>query len=190
MDITRIFKSKVRRLLFRLYFTTPEEAFYLRQLERKLETPVSIIRKELRSLEKQGLFQSFKHGNLLYYKVNKDYPLFKEFKSIVQKTIGVQGLLKEHLSSLKNIKTAFIYGSFARNKQIISSDIDLFLIGKIDENQVLEKITHLEKQLDREINYTLYSPEEFKNKKKQNEPFIMNLIKNEKIFLVGYEDDL
>ena len=52
MDITRIFKSKTREALFRLYFTNPEKSFYLRELERELDIPVSMLRKELISLEK------------------------------------------------------------------------------------------------------------------------------------------
>ncbi len=76
MDIINIFKSKTRKELFRLYFTNPDSNYYLRELERLLNIPVSMIRRELLRLEKEGVFISTKKGNLLYYYLNKSYPLF------------------------------------------------------------------------------------------------------------------
>src|SRR4030042_1356367 len=112
MDIQKIFKSKVRKELFRIYFTNPDNEYYLRELERTLRIPVSMIRRELRDLEKAGVFAHRKQGNLVYYYLNKNYPLFDEFKSIVSKTIGVQGLIRDILSKLEGIKAAFLSGSF------------------------------------------------------------------------------
>jgi len=90
MDISKIFKSKTRKELFRLYFTNPDHEYYLRELERLLDIPVSMIRKELNRLEEDRIFLSRRRGNSTYYFLNKSYPLFDELKSIVFKTIGVQ----------------------------------------------------------------------------------------------------
>ena len=83
MDIAKIFNSKTRKALFRLYFTNPESNYYLRELERLLGIPVSMIQKELLRLEKDGVFVSSKKGNLTYFSLNRSYPLFDELKSIV-----------------------------------------------------------------------------------------------------------
>jgi hypothetical protein len=50
-----------------------------------------MIRKELTRLEEEGIFLSRRKGNLIYYLLNQSYPLFDELKSIVFKTIGIQG---------------------------------------------------------------------------------------------------
>lgn len=190
MDITRIFKSKARKALYRLYFTNPESAYYLRELERMLDIPVSIIRKELIRLEEEEVFLSEKKGNLLYYRLNTDYPLFDELKNIVRKTVGIEGLLKEAVAKIKGIDIAFIYGSFARGKENAASDIDLFAIGRVNEDELVSKINTLEKAIKREINYTLFSPEEFRKKKKGKDSFIIDLLGNKKIMLKGKEDDV
>ena len=190
MDITRIFKSKARQAIFRLYFTNPDKGFYLRELERELEIPVSMLRRELIALEKEGLFSSSKQGNLLYYNLNKKFPLYDELKTIIFKTIGVQGALSKVLFTLKGIEAAFIYGSYAKNTDNAKSDIDLFIIGNLDENKLIEKINMLERDLKREINYNIYSKIDFGKKKKQKDSFITDILKSKKIFLVGGEDDL
>jgi predicted nucleotidyltransferase len=190
MDIVKLFKSKARTALFQLYFTNPESSYYLRELERMFGIPVSILRKELMRLEGEGVFLSEKKGNLLYYRLNKDFPLFEELTNIVRKTIGIEGLLKDAINDIKGIEAAFIYGSFAKGKEITASDVDLCVIGRINEDQLIAKINAIEKSIKREINYTLFTQEEFKKKKKNKDAFILDLIDNKKIMLKGKEDVL
>ena len=190
MDIAYIFKSKTRAAIFRLYFTNPEAEYYLRELERTLSTPVSMIRKELLRLEEAGIFVSRKRGNLTFFSLNKVYPLFNELKSIVLKTVGAAGLLKQALTKVKGIEASFIYGSFARAQERAGSDIDLLIIGKIDENVLLKEINAAEKSLKREINYTIFSQQEFLKKKKEKDAFIKELLTSQKIFLIGGVDEL
>lgn len=214
MDISRIFSSKTRKELFRLYFTNPDSEYYLRELERILGIPVSMIREELLRLEKEGLFKSHRKANLVYYSLNKSYPLFDELKSIVFKTIGVKGALKQALERIKGfdtasqvnaalmeygfttlervkgIKAAFIYGSFARNEERPTSDIDLFVIGDVDEGELSEAVAHLERILKREINYVLYRESEFRRKKKEKDSFVLDVLRGKKVFIAGSEDDL
>lgn len=190
MDIMKIFKSKARKALFRLYFTNPDKAYYLRELERKTKIPVSMLRKELIPLKKEGLFTSSREENLLYYKLNKEYPLYAELKNITFKTVGIQGTLSKELSLIKGIQTAFIYGSYAKNQANASSDIDLFIIGDIDENALIEKVNRLEKELQREVNYILYSKKDFLKKKSKHNPFMKDVLRNKKILVVGEENGL
>lgn len=190
MDIASIFKSKARKALFRLYFTNPESEYYLRQLERLLEIPVSMVRKELLKLEEIGFFKSKKKGNLTYFYLNKAHPLYKELKSIVFKTIGISGALKEELSNLNGIEAAFIYGSYAKGEEHSDSDIDLCIIGRPSEKTLVGKIHKIEGLTQREINYTLYSQRDFNKRKNEKGSFVYNLLYEKKIFLLGSQNEL
>lgn len=190
MDISNIFKSKTRKALFKLYFTNPESEYYLRELERLLDIPVSMIRKELMRLDQESVFLSHKKGNLLYYSINKSYPLFSELKSIVFKTVGIEGVLKQAFSKIKGIELVFIYGSFAKKSENAASDIDLFIMGNINEDSLIGEIRKAEDALKREINYTLFTRDEFRMKKNKKDSFILNLIENPKIFIVGDKNEL
>jgi len=185
-----LIKSKLRSDLLRLYFTNPDKEYYLRELERIINFPVGNIRRELLKLEAKGLFTFRRQGNLVYYSLNKKYPLFKAFKTIIYKTIGLEGELKSALSGIKGIKIAFIYGSFAKGTERISSDIDLFIMGNINEEKLIREISKAEATLKREINYSLYSPKDLEKKKKEKDYFIKELIREPKIFLIGEENGL
>jgi len=190
MDPISIFRSKTRRDIFRLYFTNPDRKCYLRELERELNTPVSMISKELIKLEKIGLFTSSRMGNLRLFALNQKYPLFDELKSIVFKTVGVVGVILKAITKMKGVEVAFIYGSFAKGDAGAESDIDLFIIGRVHEGNLVRQIARAEHMLKREINYSLYSKAEFMKKKKEKDSFINDLLDGPKIFLVGRLNEL
>jgi len=185
-----ISKSKIRQDLLTLFFTNPSQKYYLRELQRELGYSAGSIRRELLKFQEDNLFSTQRAGNLLYYTLNTKHPLFRELKMIVSKTVGLEALLRNVLSSLRGISVAFIYGSYAANKEKGSSDIDLMIIGNPDTSLLNEKIAGLEKKLKREIHPTLYSLQEYRHKKKTQSGFIMELSKNPKIMVIGKEDDL
>lgn len=190
MEIIGITRSKLRGKLLKYYFMHPQEKFYLRQLEKLLGLPIGNIRRELNHLEMMGLFSSEKIGNLLYYSLNKRYSLYKEIKSIVFKTLGMGDTFRQHLKKIKGIEYAFIYGSFAKGEETGSSDIDFMAIGNISQEQLLRAIHKIEEGLGREINPMSYSLEELKGKIKKKNYFILNVLREKKIMLIGEEDEL
>ena len=181
-----IFKSKLRKKLFAFYFTNIDKKLYLRELARLLKEDPSNLSKELNKLVDEKIFLAEEKGKEKYYFLNKGHLFFKELKIIIDKTIGVRSNLTERLSSIKGIKQAFIFGSFARNMEDANRDIDLIIIGQPNYSLLSREINFLECALVREINFHVYSEKEFKQRQKKDffiksilkEP-IINLIKNE-----------
>jgi len=189
MDIFKITNSKTRKAIFQLYFSHPEKKYYLRELERILNLPVQNIRRELMSLEKSGVFQREKMGNQVYYFLNTKSPIFKELRGVVSKTIGIENNLKRILLDMDNIKFAFIFGSFANETEDAMSDIDLMIVGDIDENDLIGKISALETKIEREINYHIFGETEFKKRLREGDAFLKGISSKPTIFLIGnYED--
>ena len=106
------------------------------------------------------------------------------------KTSGVAGRLQDALVKLTGIEFAFIYGSYAKGEENAGSDVDLFIIGNVDMDRLDSNLGRLEKALGREINYVLYSMEEFKAKRKARDGFLMDVLRTKKIVLVGTEHGL
>jgi len=190
LEALYITKSKIRQGLLALFFTNPSQKYYLRELQRMLGYSAGSIRRELLRFQSDNLFSTQKTANLLYYSLNTEHPLFEELKSIIAKTVGVEGSLRKSLSAIKRIKISFIYGSFASKSQKAASDIDIMIIGNPEISDLNEEIARLEKKLKREINITIYPLEEYKAKKISKSGFILDLLKNPKIILTGNEDDL
>jgi predicted nucleotidyltransferase len=182
--------SKLRQKLLLYFFTNPDSKLFLREIARILGVDPTNLSRELKSLCNSGYFLAEQKGNQKYFYLNKDFPLFEEVERIIFKTIGVEGALTEIIAKYPDIKTAFIYGSFANHAHHTASDIDLMVVGKFDEDNFISRINDLEKSLGREINYHQYSNKEWQKKKKEKDSFILNLIEKPKIFLKGNSNEL
>jgi predicted nucleotidyltransferase len=122
--------------------------------------------------------------------VNEACPIAPELRSIVLKTQGVGKILQEKLHSLDAVRKAFIYGSFAAGTADIHSDIDLMIIGEINLEEISGAISEAERDLNRPINYLIFSEEEWKEKLAIKDPFAVNVDESTKIMLIGGEDAL
>ena len=182
--------TKNKAELLKLFFTNPDRSFYMQEVGKIIGKKPGTFQRTLNNMAKEGILTSEYRGNARYFKANKNYPLFKELKSIVFKTIGVSGSLKEVLEKMGNIKFAFIYGSYAKSKETYLSDIDLLIIGNPNEDELIKELDRLEKKLQREINYKLYSIIEFKRDVAKKEPFILYILRNKKVMLIGNENGL
>jgi len=179
-------KTRVKHLT--LFLLNPGSDFYIREIVRITGENINAVRRELGNLESFGLLFGEKKGNQQYYTVNTGHFLFTDLQKIVLKTKGIVGILKRALGS-DGITCMFIYGSFARGIAGAKSDIDLFIVGSIDEDQLIPVIHSCEQETGREINYTLMTSAEFSRRKNNNDPFVKNVIKEEKILISGTCDD-
>jgi predicted nucleotidyltransferase len=178
-------RSKARQRLLAYYFTNPTARRHLRDLAARLGIDPSNLSKELGRLEREGLFRSEVSGRQKYFELNREYPLFAEVRGIVEKTVGAVPLIAQTLKKIEGIEEAFLYGSFAANKQDAASDIDVIVIGRPKGDALAEAIEKLERQLGREINYTVMGRNEFEARRKRKDAFLENVWQNKRVALVG-----
>jgi predicted nucleotidyltransferase len=180
-----LLKTKLRRKLLTYSFTHPNENYYVRELASLIAEDVGNLSRELRKLEEEGIYNSFSRGRVKFYSLNKDYPLYKELKKIIFKTEGVEGSLRDLVSRFKGLSLAFIYGSYAKNKEKKISDIDLILVGNFPKDKITRQIRDLESRVNREINFTSYTKEEFDDERKKEGGFLNIILKDKMIPLKG-----
>jgi predicted nucleotidyltransferase len=172
-----LFRSKIRQKILSRFFADEGRRFYINEMARLVNTTQGTCRRELNKLVDMGVLTTKKEGNLLYYQVNKQTPLYREFSAIIQKTIGIEAKLKSSLQGFKGISYAFIFGSYAKREFKPESDIDVVIIGIIEEDSLIKVFKDVEKAIGREINYHIYTGKEFKNKLR-TDSFIRNIVKN------------
>ncbi len=189
-DFLGFSKSKARRALVALFFTNPDQEYFLRQLERLSGIFAGNLQKELIKMETAGLLGSRRLGKLKLYKLNTGHPLYPELKSVVAKTVGIEEMIRAELSKLKGIKASCIYGSFARAQEQAASDIDLLILGDVEEKPLIRAVKSLEGRLQREINYTLYCPADWQKRKEAKDSFVMEVLRQPIIALLGEPDAL
>ena len=179
--------SKNQMLVLALFFAHPGEEFYLSQIGEILGKRPGYFQRGINALESEGILQSRKRGNQRVFAVDENYPLLSEVRSIVGKTIGVEGTLRDFAATVQGIDIALIYGSYAKNALKPNSDIDLLLVASEEdiEEAVITRLTEIEKKIQREVNYTMYSADEFSAMRSAHDPFIEEVLGGPFILLRG-----
>ena len=174
-----------------LLYGRTDQSFYTRAIAREVDASVGAVQRELENLSKVGLILRKSVGSQVFYQANRDTPIFQEMRALINKTIGVFGVLRSALRPLsKQIVAAFLYGSVAREQETAQSDVDLLVVGKATLDEVLSRLSTVEKGIGRPINPTVYSVAEFKSKLTAGNHFLTSVLKGQKVFLVGDEDEL
>lgn len=185
--------TKTQQQLLRLLFGQPDKSFYSKEIVDRAGIGTGTVLRELGKLSEAGLLKVKKIGNQKHYQANPASPIFEELKGIVRKTFGLAGPLQLALDPFKDkIRVAFIYGSIAKGSDTAESDIDLLLIsdGHLTYPDLLGSFSELEYQLGRQLNPTIYTVEEFRSKIIAENNFVVRVIEQPKIFLIGSQDDL
>jgi predicted nucleotidyltransferase len=183
--------GRTRGALLALLYGRADQSFYTRQIAREVDASVGAVQRELENLSKVGLIVRKSVGSQVFYQANRNAPIFREMQALVNKTVGIFSILQAALHPLsKRIVVAFVYGSVAREEETTQSDIDLMVVGKATLDEVLSRLSPVEKGIGRPINPTVYSIAEFKSKIASGNHFLNAVVKGQKVFLVGDHDEL
>ena len=183
--------SKLRAKVLGWLFTHPEERYFVRQLTTLLAEDSTNISRELSRLERIGILRSEREGRQKYYRADRQCPIFSELQGIALKTAGMADVLRTALRPLAGkIKAAFVYGSMASGKGNARSDVDVMVIGHVTFADIVSALAPAQEALGREINPTVYAPEEFRHKVAARHHFVTSVLADSKVFLVGGPDEL
>jgi predicted nucleotidyltransferase len=91
--------------------------------------------------------------------------VFQSLRELFAKTAGIVPVLQSEMKRFGNkVEWAAIYGSVARSEETPESDIDLLLVGDLATADLPPMLRRVERQFGRELNVTLYSKREFRDR--------------------------
>ena len=121
-------KEKIKAL----FFAETLRRKHFEDIVKESEVSRERINHFLKKLIKEKFILRIKpKGKMPYYIANRDFPKFRSEKRIYGLKLLEQIGLFDHINSLKDIKTAILFGSFSRGDWNKSSDIDLFIYGDV-----------------------------------------------------------
>lgn len=169
----------------------PDRWWFLADLSRHLGVSPSSLQREVQSLVEVGILLRREEGKHVYFKPDPDCPILPELQGIMTKTLGLVDVLRETLAPFREtIRVAFVYGSIARCEELSESDVDLMIVGDVKLADLSPPLAKAEEKLAREVNPTIFSPEEFAVKLQRGHHFVKSLLQAEKLFIIGGQDEL
>lgn len=186
--LNSLFTSEARIKILDVLLFRAEKGLHLREIARRTGVIPTYAKKELERLAETGIVNFSKVGNLNVFAINKGCPIFKELRSIFLKTYSFVYLAATRLKKF-DAEYALVYGSFAAAAEKPASDIDLLIVGNVEEAKVSAIISRMEEDAGREVNYILWSREEFRKKIAEKNKFLLAIIKKPFQMIIGEENE-
>ena len=210
--LEHLFGSKTRINLLRLFLNNPSQPYYLRELARKLKTQLNSVRREVNNLEKIGIVKSvqlvnsaksgtgeklrkkkrerktrrhavsLRTGSKKYFLADADFILYPELKGLLLKA---QLLLERNfvgkIEKMSKVKIFILTGIFVGMEGFVT---DMLLVGTVNRKRLAKIVKEFEKELGRNINYTVMSQQEYKYRQDITDRFLYDILENRKILIV------
>jgi predicted nucleotidyltransferase len=181
----------VRQRVLAVFFGNPGRSFYSNEVIALAQSGTGAVQRELAALSASGLLTVSKQGNQKHYQANTQSPVFTELRGLVLKTMGLADVLRAALVPLASqIEFAFVYGSVAKQQDTARSDVDVMIVSSsLGYADVYSALEDAAATLGRKVNPTLYTRAEITKRIKQDNAFVTRVMKGQKIWLMGEEDD-
>jgi DNA-binding transcriptional ArsR family regulator len=180
--------SKVRVKMVELFFSRQSEMYYVREITREIKEEINAVRRELDRMLTAGLLKSEQRGNRLYYSLNPKYLYFQELQQMVSKSTGLGEKIRKARRKLGTVIFVMFSTRFIKGLPPRQSELDLLVVGDIVLPELEQLVKVEEKRLEREINYAVFSEEEFEFRKTRRDPFIMDVLYGSRVMVIGSEE--
>ena len=178
----KLFGSKTRAKLLKLFFENPEKSFYVREMTRVINEQINSVRRELLNLESIGIIKNETFDNKVYYSANNKHPFYRPMIDIFSKKIDAvrekdikENTWEDYCRPVKN----YLKGLVVTNRLPGQDGIDLLIIGNDRTKKLTRWAEVIEKKQGKPLNYAIMSPDDFTYRKSVHDRFIMEILEME-----------
>ncbi len=180
--VEKLFGSKTRAKLLKLFFENPEKSYYVREMTRVIEEQINSVRRELLNLESIGIIKNETFDNKVYYSANGKHPFYRPLIEIFSKKIDTSREKDVHATTWEEycrpVKN-YLKGLIVTNRLPGQDGIDLLIIGNDKTKKLTRWAEVIEKKQGKPINYVIMSVEDFSYRKSVRDRFIDDVFEME-----------
>ncbi len=165
-----LFSSQTRVKLLSTFLLHPEEEYFIRELTRLLNEQINSIRRELENLRRVGLVKARHKARKKYYRIDTDFPLYNDLRSLFSKAIQGESPFVSSLKSLPGVKLILLAGSLSGTE----SKVDLLLVGDV-KKEVLEALLAQDPAM-KYVKYSIFSEADFLYRLSLKDRFVLEIL--------------
>lgn len=187
--LKELFISEVRVNLIKFLIKNYTQEYHVRALVRELGVEINAVRRELEKLTNLEILLKNPWGNKIFYKINVLSPIYPDLVSMIYKEEGIASKIIKSIDSLGSLKFIALSKEFCNGRSASALELDLLVVGNPNLN-VLENLIAKFEHEEREINYTILSEEEFIQRKRKFDTFVIKFLIQPRIMLFGDEYEI
>ncbi len=178
--LDKLFGSKARAKIITLFLSHPPRQLHMREISRKLHLSINAVRYELLHLKKIGFLKAKRQGTKRFFWPNPDFAILAELRNIILKLKGEGNQFKDRIKKLGDVKLALLLGAFTKSQ----APIDLLLVGAISKQRFKKTLPFFEKEMNREINWTILTEKEFQERMMCRDKFLFEVFSKPKVVVI------
>lgn len=183
--LSNLIAGKTRTKILSLLFEDPKRNLHMRSIEKRTGERINAVRTTLISLVSKNILSKERIGKKIFFQANPQGVFYEELLRLVAKTSGIgERILKERLH-LGKIKTAFLTSDYYMRKERNGNEVDVVIIGTVSLSEVAKIAKEEGEKIGVELNYSVMTPEEFGERKKNKDPFLSRLLQRNRIYIIG-----
>ena len=180
--VEKLFGSKTRAKLLKLFFENPEKSFYVREMTRVIDEQINSVRRELLNLEGIGIIKNETFDNKIYYSANLKHPFTRPLCDIFNKKLdavlekgSTESTWEDFARPVKN----YLKGLVVTNRLPGQDGVDLLIIGNDRTKKLTRWAEIIEKRQGKPINYVIMSADDFSYRKNVKDRFLSDIFEME-----------
>lgn len=188
--VEKLFGSKTRAKLLKLFFETPDKSFYVREMTRVIDEQINSVRRELLNLESIGIIKNETFDNKVYYSANTKHPFCRPLNEMFTKRIDVSRDRDVHETTWEEYTRPvkkYLSGLIVTNRLPGQDGIDLLIIGNDRTKKLTRWAEVIEKKQGKPINYVIMSADDFTYRRSVKDRFIEDILEMEIIEIIDPE---
>lgn len=173
-----------------LLILQPERSWSLDALTRRVTAPRSSVHREVKRLQAAGLIEADTSIRPHAYRASTDAPAFRPLRELLELTVGVPRRLTQALSSIDEVDCAAIHGSWAAGRVRADSDVDVLVLAEGNGAAIRRAVREVGREIGREVDVSVVSRLAFRQLVDEHSPFVMKILREPFVDLVGRLEDL
>jgi len=173
-----------------LLSSMPGQELHTNEIVRRTGSLPNAVQRALTRSEAGGLIQSRRVGNLRLWRMDQKNPLYGPIRQMFARTRGIPARLAALLRSDRNIRLAFLFGSYVTAQDDPTSDIDLFVVGSPDWVALGQAVSASGRQVGREINPVVWTEEDLRRPAPTQRSFLDSVLAAPILWLIGDRTEL
>jgi predicted nucleotidyltransferase len=172
-----LLRSETQSAVLERLLLHPDAAYTVRELAEELGVTDMSVRRELERMLAAGILERELIGRQGRYRASVASPLFRPLQELIERSVGVEPLLRELLSDVPGVDVAAIFGSWARGEVDAESDVDVLVVGDFDYADLVARLSALQERTGREINMVAMRPSELREQRAAERGFIPEILR-------------
>lgn len=182
--LEKLFGSRTRVKLLRLFFLNVENEFFVREITRKVGERINSVRRELKNLEDLDLILPLEKDRKKFYHVNAHSVLYHELRALILKTrVSLEKRLIETIEEVGKVRYMVLTGAFTGVKGVPT---DMLIVGQVNRPKLDRLIQRFEEDFNAPLNYTVMTSKEFQLRRDITDKFLYDILENKKIIAIDH----